>query len=76
MEMDHATLEQYWRAITVIEAQDALIALKVADFPYQNRNDRQRTHRQFHKLAYPRSASGDVLSTKELSERLKAVFNG
>jgi ribulose-5-phosphate 4-epimerase/fuculose-1-phosphate aldolase len=69
--------DAYWMAVTVIEAQEVLIKLRIADYPNMKKDDRSKTHRHFHKMAYPRTHENPKkLTTKELGERLKVALNG
>jgi predicted RNA-binding protein len=70
-------LEAYWLAITQIEAQDYLVQLRVAAYPTLDKSAQRRTHREFHRLAYPRTHdSTEVLTTTELAKRLGKILNG
>lgn len=44
---------QYFEAITVIEAQDRLIDLNVADYPKMTEDGRKKYHRNMRKMAHP-----------------------
>lgn len=74
--MDLDTAEGYWMAITQIEAQEILIQLRVAQYPWLTNEGRRTTHRQFHKMAYPATHSVGKLTTEEAAERLRTVING
>lgn len=75
--LDQEDAEGLWLAITQIEAQALLLSLRVADYPTMKNEARNKTHQLFHKLAYPRTQENmDVLTTEQLSERLKAAING
>jgi len=63
--LDIDTADRYWRAITVIEAQDILLQLRIADWPYLKKNPRSSFHRQMHKLAYPDTASGSRVDPEQ-----------
>jgi hypothetical protein len=75
--MDWEEIESLWLAITQIEAQDLLLQSKVADYPWMKKDARASLHREWHKLAYPKTHQ-DVkeLTTKQFAERLKAALNG
>jgi hypothetical protein len=47
--------DQFWLAITQIEAQEMLIAMKVSDFPHLKKQSRESLGREIHKQAYPAS---------------------
>lgn len=52
-ELDGSEAEEYYLAITQIEAQQTLLALNVQDWPNMKPDKRQKWHRAIHKLAYP-----------------------
>ena len=59
----------------MIEAQEILIELRVADYPTMKRDNRVTTHKQFHKMAYPKTHDpGAVLTTEQLAARLKGAI--
>lgn len=75
--LDPEDAEGLWLAITQIEAQDLLMQLRVADYPHMKDGGRSRIHREWHKLAYPRTQERlNSLSTKEFAEHLRGLFNG
>lgn len=51
--MDYADALEFYEAITVIEAQDMLVAMKLADWPRAKPESRKQFHRETRKLAYP-----------------------
>lgn len=61
----------------MIEAQNRLLDLCVADYPHIKNDARRSLHKTFHKLAYPKTYDPvDAVKTDELAERLKAVLKG
>ena len=68
--------DAYWQAITVLEAQEALIQLRVSDYPGMKKDNRMATHKQFHKLAYPKTHDAETVTTEQLAERIKAAIRG
>lgn len=49
---------KYYNAITRIEAQEALLAMSVAEFPHMSKQqDRRKRHKEMYKLAYPKVMS-------------------
>ncbi len=75
--MERSRVEMYWQGITEIEAQKCLIDLRIADYPWMKGDDKEATHRQFHRQAYPRTHdAGEVLTTAQIAERLSAAING
>lgn len=71
--MTNQDFEQFWQAITVIEAQEMLIGIKVADFPHYKKPQREKLSRELHKQAYPREYENrKSITAKELG----ALING
>ncbi len=62
-------LDSYWHAITRIEAQDTLVALKVADFPNLQKGDRESYHKEIFGKAYPSPKRGRT--TAEIAARMR-----
>jgi hypothetical protein len=52
-QMDAHTFREYLDCISVIEAQEALVQLTVADYPRQGEEFRNNVHRSLHITAYP-----------------------
>lgn len=50
--LEYEKFNQCWLAITMIEAQETLINLTLADYPNMKDKDRKRLHRDMHKKAY------------------------
>ena len=77
MDLDWEWAQAYWLGITVIKAQGALQAMRVSDYPHLKKSDRQKMHKEMHKLAYPVThRTAKELSPQELNERLRKVLNG
>lgn len=53
MGMTAEDVEMYWRSITAIEAQEALMAITIQMFEHRKKPDRERLHRSLHRKAYP-----------------------
>lgn len=51
--IDSEFAEQMWQAITVIEAQEALVACKISDFPYMKENTRRKFMKDLNRAASP-----------------------
>jgi len=61
----------------MLEAQEALVQLKIVTYPNMSSSDRQKTHRAFHKAAYPKThESTEKLTTEQLASRIAAVIHG
>lgn len=44
----------YFNAITQIEAQEALLAMSIAEFPHLNKKEeRKKRHKSMHQMAFP-----------------------
>lgn len=44
----------FYNAITQIEAQEALLAMSIAEFPHLTKQDeRKKRHKSMHKMAFP-----------------------
>jgi hypothetical protein len=77
MELEYDRMDAYWRSITIIEAQQTLIALKICDFPHMKKSDRQKWHRQLHKQAYPATWSPrNAMTNEDLARAIGIVKNG
>ena len=76
--IDEDTAYKYWEAITVIEAQDTMIQMRIADYPMMKTHQRRDFHRSMVKKAYPKTFDPDrkPLTTEQLAERLGAMING
>ncbi len=75
--MDWDTQESLWLAITQIEAQDVLINLTIAQYPWLKKEQQKKIHREMHRKAYPKTHERvENLTTRQLAERLKQALNG
>lgn len=74
MDLDVEWVETYWLAITTIEAQEALVSMRIADFPYLKPKDREKWHRELHTQAFPRTHSGKTMTTEELAAHLRGLI--
>lgn len=75
--LDWMVGEDYWHAITMIEAQEALIQMRIADYPHLKKRDREKMHRSMHDVAYPRNRdSVKRITTDELAKRVRMALNG
>jgi hypothetical protein len=67
----------YWLAITVIEAQETLTQLAVADYPWRKADEREKVYERYHRMAYPKTYDQtEVLTTDQLAKRLNEAING
>lgn len=72
--MDYTDFITYHTAIEVIEAQEALIAMKVADHPHVKGEVRSAFVSEMNDKAFPKSKR-KVLTTRELAKEL-GMTNG
>lgn len=52
LEVDTASV--YLEGLRRLEAQEALLAIKVASYPYMKKDEKTKTHKDLYKLAYPK----------------------
>lgn len=50
---DADRIESLWQAITVIEAQQQLMKMSVADWPNMKKQQRSKVHKELFSKAYP-----------------------
>lgn len=68
--------ESFWQAITVIEAQDALVQMDIANYPWIKGDEREKVHKRYHKMAYPKTHDkNEPMSTAEAVKKLNEVLN-
>ena len=74
LEVDAA--EEYWQAVTVIEAQELIEQLKLHVAPNLKERDFKQYSERLHKLAYPKklAATGPELTADELAKRIGDVL--
>jgi hypothetical protein len=64
-------LHMMWNAITVIEAQEQLKAMTVADWPNMKQSQRTKLHKDLHDQAYPNNLQKkNFISIDELQKVL------
>lgn len=68
--MDSELANTLWLAITQIEAMEALLAMKIADFPHSKDEHREKFHKAMFKAAYPNQKKAK-LSLDDLEKRLR-----
>jgi hypothetical protein len=62
----------YLQALEVIEAQEMLRAMNVADYPTLKKESRSRLHKQVYKQAFP-DQKKRVVTTEDLKKLLGSV---
>jgi hypothetical protein len=63
------------KAITMIEAQEMLVALKKSDWPNMKQHDRDKLHKSLFDQAYFKNNSQDM-TMRNAFEYLRSVKNG
>jgi hypothetical protein len=63
--------EEYYQAITQIEAREVLLKLKIADWAHMSKEDRKQWHRELHKMA-----KYEVNSKQMTLDELRGMLNG
>lgn len=53
--MDYVTAIEYYSAINVLEGQEALIEMNIADYPHLKKDGRSKLYKEIRKEAYPSS---------------------
>ena len=48
-DMDYGKANEYWLAITVLESQDSLVSMEIADWPNMKESQRKKVHRNRYK---------------------------
>lgn len=56
--METATFGEYWEAITVLEAQEQLLAIQSSTFPQMKKESRVKIHKDLAKMAKPKLSDG------------------
>jgi len=65
--------DEYYMAITTLEAQEMLVEMRLSDYPNMKKNDRSKLHRQMFKLAYPKT---ETASSQDVAAWIKGKLNG
>ena len=60
----------YWEAITILEAQETLLAFNISAYPMMKNESAKKLHRAFHDKAFPRNRerARRSLTTAELAQ--------
>lgn len=66
--MEAERVDKYWRAITAIEAREALLQLKIAEYPDLKSGAKEKLRRRLLKDAYPNQKS--YTTFEDLQQRL------
>jgi hypothetical protein len=70
--LDAEVTEEYWNAITVIEAQEMLKQMTVSAYPHIKPEKARSIHRGIHKQAYPKTHEGPAVGPQDLTRILGA----
>ena len=68
--MGMGAAKEYYDAITVIEAQENLVKMSIADYPNATKEGRKKLHRGMHRLASPKHLQKEV-SFEEFRRNVK-----
>ena len=60
----------YWQAMTVIDAQDMIMKMRIQDWPHMKQEKRSEYHRQLFRLAYP-ATEEQTISFDQLAKMQK-----
>ena len=61
----------------MLEAQEALVQLKIVKHPHTSSESQRRTHKEFHRAAYPKTHDpSKKVTTEQLAARIAAVIGG
>ena len=72
--MDFENACKWLNAADVIESQEILTTFKSSDWPHLKKRDREKTHKELHKRAYPFEWSNSApLSIEDAAKRLSGL---
>jgi hypothetical protein len=74
-EMSVIEFDQYWLAITKIEAQEMLLEFTVADYPHLKPNRRREVYNKLKKLQDNGQAPG-LMTPKDIAKAIGALSGG
>jgi hypothetical protein len=69
--LSYPVFMQYYEAITVIEAQECLVAMNIQDYPRMKKEGRKKFYRSVRKAAYPESLK-KPMEFEEFFEKVKS----
>ena len=69
-------IETLWECITMIEAQNQLNNLSVADWPNQKPETRKQIHKELFDKAYPSEKKTPLIVTQADLNRILGLSNG
>ena len=65
-----STAKEYYEAITVVEAQQNLVKMSIADYPNGSKEGRKKLHRAMYKLASPKHLQKEM-DFEEFQRKMK-----
>jgi len=68
------TFNEYWEAMTAVEAQEMLLSFQIASWPMFKKETRSRVHKDIQKLANPKLS--DVAKEPVNMENIVAKLTG
>ena len=75
--MDLAVFNDYWAAVSVLEAQEGLVQMSMMDWPNLKRPDRSKRHRELHRIAFPKSwQESKPVSGEDMARIIKGLIGG
>ena len=72
-EMSVIEFDQYWLAITKIEAQEMLMELNVVDYPHLKPNRRKEIYNKLKRVQGNGKVSGALMSPQEIAKKIGAI---
>ena len=72
-EMSVIEFDQYWLAITKIEAQEMLIEFTIADYPHLKPNRRKEIYNKLKRAQSNGRAEGALMSPEEIAKKIGAI---
>lgn len=79
LKMPANMFNEFWEAITVIEAQTMLTGMTVADYPHIRKQDRTNVHRRIYEMAHPslfENENIEPIKLKDIGQAIGKVYRG
>lgn len=70
--MEYALALEYYEAISVLEGQEMLLNMKLADYPRASNESRKKFHRDVSKVAFPKELQKEM----DFDDFFKVMGNG
>jgi len=71
-ELDYPTAFEYFNAIEVIEAQNAILGIRVSSYPHMKDDGRNKIMKELNRIAFPFGDDKPLMSTDDFFK----VING